>query len=365
MAEPDFDAYNEAQLRQVLTRIDASKYPERVRDIEARLAALPVKQAATVADVTSTVALSATSSVFWRRLIAFLIDMLVLGALGLVLAFFFQQRLIALGAWGRAVGFVVALAYFGMTESRWGNGRSLGKLVMRLRVVTRTGALLSIPAAFCRSAIFCLAYFLNGANWKVTPGQEWIATVQSLLIGALIVSVFYLLLFNRRTRQSLHDLAVGAFVVNAGPDGFVPPPTPVWRGHYAIAGGIVLVLSVGSTLLLQQATVKALVATQRAISALPDIYGVSVKVNVTAPRGATTSQMLLSGIVDESLGDPDRLAATIANLALDNYPDANAQQLIAVTLTSGYDIGIASGWRWTTYAWAPAHWRALAQQKRG
>jgi len=42
----------------------------------------------------------------------------------------------------------------------------------------------------------------------------------------------YLLLFNRRTRQSLHDLLAGSYVVRRGHDGPVPVAPP-WRGHVA------------------------------------------------------------------------------------------------------------------------------------
>lgn len=363
MPAPDFDSYTEAQLRQVLTRIDADKYPERVTDIETRLAAIQAApQRADPAPTSSTAAPPDSIAGFWRRLGAFLIDILVLGAVGLILSFFFHERFAALGAWGRAVGFLIALAYFGILESRWGGGRSLGKRVCRLRVVTRTGALLSAPAAFCRSAIFCLAYFLNGAGWKVTPGQAWLTVAQSCLISALIISVFYLLVFNRRTRQSLHDLAVGAFVVKAAPGALTLPALPVWRGHYAIVSGAVLVLSVGSMLLMQQTTVAALVATQRAISALPDIDRVSVNATVHLTGQSKARQLLLGGVVDASLGDPDGLATTMANIALETYPDASTQEVIVVTLSSGYDIGIAWGWSWTRYVWTPQQWRTLAKQ---
>jgi len=359
MQKPDFDAYTETQLRQVLTRIDRVKHPERVTDIEARLAAMPATPSVTPIDLQP-----ATIAGFWRRLGAFLIDMLVLGAVGVVLGWLFHERFAALGPLGRAVGFLVALAYFGLLESRWGGGRSLGKLALGLQVVTRTGAVLSPPAAFGRAAIFCLAYFLNGASLNVAPGQEWITLVQSLVIGILIIGVFYLLLFNRRTRQSMHDLAVGSFVIKTGRNAFAPPALPVWRGHYAISGGAVLALAVGGILLQKQATFASLLVTRQAISALPDIGRVTISANVMASGGAATRRLLIGGVVNASLGDPDALAVTAANIALATYPDAKTQQQIVVTLMSGYDIGIASDWRWTNYAWTPAQWRALAQKQR-
>lgn len=359
MQTPDFASYTETQLRQVLARIDAVKYPERVKEIEARLAAMPASPATPPDDLQPV-----NIAGFWRRLGAFLIDMLALGAVGVVLGRLFRERFAALGPWGLAVGFLIALAYFGVMESRRGRGASLGKLALGLRVVTRSGAMLSPPAALIRSAIFCLAYFLNGASWNAAPGLEWLIVAHSLVTGTLVIAVCYLLLFNRRTRQSIHDLAVGAFVIRTGPGAFAPPALPVWRGHYAIAGGAVLLLSAGGLMLQKQATMASLVATQQAISALPDIDRVRISANVLSSGNVTTRRMLIGGVVDASLGDPDALAATMANIALDTYPGAKTQHQIVVTLTSGYDIGIASDWRWTSYAWTPAQWRALAQKQR-
>ena len=39
-AKPDFARYSQEQLRQILTRLDAARFPERVQEIELRLAAL-------------------------------------------------------------------------------------------------------------------------------------------------------------------------------------------------------------------------------------------------------------------------------------------------------------------------------------
>ena len=315
--------------------------------------------------LTPTDAAPVTIAGAWRRLFAFVIDMLVLGAVGVALGLLLHERFAALGAWGRAVGFLVAVAYFGIMESRWGGGSSLGKMMLGLQVVARTGATLGMPAAFGRAAIFCLAYFFNGVSLTTTPGQEWITVIQSVFIGVLIISMFYLLLFNRRTRQSLHDLAVGAYVVKvrARPSAFAVPALPVWRGHYAIVGATIAVLSVGGVLLSKQKTMASLLATQQAISALPDVRSVSVSANVQSIGAGRAHRLLIGGIIDASLGDQDGLAATMASIALDTYPEAKAQQQIVVTLTSGYDIGIASSWRWTNYAWTPAQWRALAKKQ--
>lgn len=301
---------------------------------------------------------------FWRRLGAFIIDMLLLGAVGMALGLLLHAQFAALGAWGRAVGFVIAVAYFGVTESRAGGGQSLGKKLLGLKVVNRTGTPLRAPAAFGRAAIFCLAYFLNGASLNPEFGRQWIMLLQSVLIMSLLLGVFYLLVFNRRTRQSLHDLAVGAYVIKTGPGVFARPALPVWRGHFVIVGVAVVGLSAAGMLLMQQPMIAGVLATHRAISALPALNRITVNANVGFGGANKKRQLVISAFVDAtSTPNPEAVALQVAQTALNNYADVNNQQAIVVTILSGYDIGIASGQRWVTYARSPAQWRALAIQR--
>jgi hypothetical protein len=51
MGAPDFSKYDEAQLRQILTRIDRERFPERVTEIEARLETLTLRCKGSVAPI--------------------------------------------------------------------------------------------------------------------------------------------------------------------------------------------------------------------------------------------------------------------------------------------------------------------------
>lgn len=48
-------------------------------------------------------------------------------------------------------------------------------------------------------------------------------------------AIIYLYIFNRRTRQSLHDIVAGTFVPKRSPQGSVSF-TPLWKGHIAVVG---------------------------------------------------------------------------------------------------------------------------------
>lgn len=363
MDEPDFSSNTEEQLRQILTRIDAVRHPERVREIEARLSAMASVSARAEVEPDSVNAPPiATIAGLWRRIGAFFIDMLILGIIGMAAGALFREQFAALGAWGRVVGFIVTLAYFGVTESRPGGGQSLGMRVLGLRVVSRTGEALSASAAFIRAAVFCLAYFLNGAGFDLGPANQWVAVGISALIFGLIFSVFYMLIFNRRTRQSIHDLAVGAFVVKAGADKVSLSTEPIWRGHAAIVGVAILAMSVGGFLIskhfLQGEPLASLTLIQQSIRMLPGVDRVSVNLNSFSSNNGTTNRLLINAVIDASAPNPEALAQRIAQVALKNYAEASRQNAIVVTLTSGYDIGIASWWRSTNYVHTPEEWRA-------
>lgn len=71
------------------------------------------------------------------------------------------------------------------------------------------------------------------------------------ILGFIVVfgvggSTLYLLITNRATRQGLHDLAVGSYVVKAGEPGPVGA-MPIWRIHWIVLGLIfVLAISIGA-----------------------------------------------------------------------------------------------------------------------
>ena len=61
---------------------------------------------------------------FWRRLGAFAVDVVILGCAGIALGMAFFEYFASLGFRGRAVGFVIALLYFGIQNSSLAKGRT-------------------------------------------------------------------------------------------------------------------------------------------------------------------------------------------------------------------------------------------------
>ncbi len=190
--------------------------------------------------------LTATRSIgsFWRRFFAFFVDSLILGIIGFTLGAIFFDTLSQLGPWGKLLGFLIAVPYFAVTESNVGGGRSLGKRLLRLRVVDAQGNTLPFEHSFARYTVFAAPFFLNKLALPVSK-TPWVVFI---LLGVIVFGVggatLYLLIFNRNTRQGLHDLAVGSYVVRAGDTGPVETK-PFWKPHRVIAGSLLVLTLVG------------------------------------------------------------------------------------------------------------------------
>lgn len=173
----------------------------------------------------------------WRRFLAALIDFTFLGIIGHLVAWPFFDTLVALGPAAKLVGFFIALLYFAFPESSIGHGASLGKRLLLLQVVHVDGSTLTFEESLIRYIIFAAPVFLSGL---ALPLPRFPLPLFFLLL-ALISSVGgltqYLIVFNRNTRQGLHDLSVKCFVAesdNAGP----VAAKPIWKPHWWIVAAL-------------------------------------------------------------------------------------------------------------------------------
>lgn len=136
---------------------------------------------------------------FWRRLGAFVVDLILLCIAGLILGALSFDTFARMGAYARLIGFAIALAYFGILNSRIGGGQTLGKRWLGVRVVDVHGQLLTLPRSLLRYAVLGTPFFCNGL--PVDPNLAMSTPLGYLL--ALVVfggmfAIVYLYLFNRQ-----------------------------------------------------------------------------------------------------------------------------------------------------------------------
>lgn len=112
-----------------------------------------------------------------------------------------------------------------------GQGQTLGKRFMGIKVVGKDGRHLSLPRSFLRYSIFAIPSFCWKGDFITLIGFAGFAFFGFLGVG-LDAVICYLYIFNRQTRQSLHDLAVDSYVVDYFSTGRINLPK-IWKGHRA------------------------------------------------------------------------------------------------------------------------------------
>lgn len=292
----------------------------------------------------------------WRRLAAFVLDTLILAVLGLGIGWLFLEQVMAFGQWGRFVGFAIALVYFGLMNSRLLDGQTPGKMGMGLRVVDTAGEPIGVGRAFLRYSILGLPFYLNGIVLPSVFGTLPVAMVVSVVIFGGLFAICYLFLFNRRTRQSLHDLAVGTVVVGDHPERGHPTVLPVWRGH-AVPVALIAVLALAAPLMMgrlaEREDFRALLALQRGVLQEPDVQAASVTLKTTYPVGAPRQRLLVATVrVRNQQAVNQEVATRIERRITELYPQADRPLVTVVKLNWGWDLGIVRSNRSMAYRFA-------------
>ena len=292
---------------------------------------------------------------FWRRIVAFVADMTILAIVGLVLGLLLEKQFVQLGSWGRFVGFFIAFFYFGILNSKIFDGQTVGKKLLYIRVVNDNNETITLFRSFARYSVLGVPFFLNGAQFtnEATP---FLLYPISLIIFGGFLSITYLYIFNRVTRQSLHDLAVGTYVVNV--DAEKHSVGPVWRPHLIVVGTLFLasaLVPVFTSNVTQNEKFKDLISAQAALNEHRSVTYVAVSSGTTtrtSPGEGTKTTTYLSArafLEDNSVSDAV-LAEQLAKVLAASHPGAQQMDVIQIILTYGYDIGIAS--KWTSYSHA-------------
>jgi uncharacterized RDD family membrane protein YckC len=299
---------------------------------------------------------------FWRRALAAFIDSTLLAVLGWVLGLFFSEQFMQMGGWGRLLGFGIALLYFVPLNSRIGEGQTLGKRLLRIRVTAASGPLISLPRSFARSFVLMLPYFLNGAPVPTELLLSPLGAAVGIALFGLGGSIVYLFLFNRRTRQSLHDLAVKSYVVHTGAEEDEKPQ--MWRGHYVVVACILLLAAAISFVgprLGKLAGFSEILTTYEAVCREPEVASAQVMAPTTyftSTKGNRTSSGVTVNIrLNQRMADKETLGRKFARIVLETYPKAGAKDFITISFSEGYDIGIASWFLNHGFNYSPAQWR--------
>ena len=295
---------------------------------------------------------------FRRRLAAFLIDILILSLLGSLLAFAFFDPLARIGDLGRGIGFIIALLYFGVQNSDIGGGQTIGKRLLRIKVVDASGNFIGLAKAHGRAAVLILPVFFNTLQLPflrmANSTQMVFFVIQAVAVFGLGLGIVYLYLFNKETRQSLHDLIFGTFVVSRDADKAAPVGEVPWA-HKAVVACL-LAMSLAGPFFPGVSPGRG--------PGLTRLYedlartGKYTYIDVQNTQGMHGGTCLDIGVwLREEPGILEAEAEKVARLALADLPEPEARDVIVVRIGRGVDIGIATLLHTRKFHQSPMEWK--------
>jgi uncharacterized RDD family membrane protein YckC len=173
-----------------------------------------------------------------QRFLASMIDLVVITVPSLIVSRLLEN---VPGRAGDAVVTALVSVYFIVSYSAAGNGHTVGKFVLGIRVVNAMGEPLSVAAAAMRwfmsiGIALPLAFLAIGFE-RGLPLRTGPAFSICVPILCIVVIDSYMGIANSVSHRSLHDLAAGSYVVRRGHTGAVPSTAPMNRMHF---GGMAL-----------------------------------------------------------------------------------------------------------------------------
>jgi uncharacterized RDD family membrane protein YckC len=303
---------------------------------------------------------------FWRRLLAFLLDAFLLGIIGAIIGATFFDTLVHMGPWAHLVGFCIALCYFGPFDSSVGNGRTIGKRFLRLKVVGAQGGMLPLEEAILRFMVFAVPFFANGLSLPISRTPWFISALIGVVVFGGGATNLYLLIFNRPMRQGLHDLTVRSYVVTSESEGPIVSK-PFWKMHWAIIATLVALFGAVPSLiiprLLNRGMFPQLMTDATLVERIDGVQSAGVHETSVFHFGDKTSAKLLS-IDIQWTGDPgneEEIANQVAKVIFQNDHSIQNYTTLRIAITRGYDLGISSSWASRAFSYSPDEWRARIQ----
>lgn len=300
---------------------------------------------------------------FWRRLFAFLVDGVIVGVGAALVAAPFFGPLSRVGAWGRLIGFCMALPYFAFLNSRFGGGRTLGKRWLKIQVVDENGQPISFRRSLIRYTVFAIPFSLNQLPLPVTrtPSFVFVGITIMLILGGVSV---YLVICNRRTRQGLHDLAVKSYVASVAESGAIRRQT-IWPGHWAILVGLGVAAWTGVHVL--EKKISRAYPMGRMLDDLRDIEGMAGVQSAGVQdltwhswSGGETKTIFVVIVRWDGASQTDEDGAKrVARLLLQNDANVAQRDVLRIVVVRGFDLGIANASVTHPFEHTPAEWKQI------
>ena len=165
------------------------------------------------------------------RILAIIVDTIVLMAVGMILDIFFSDLFFKLSYKSYYIGFIIFVLYYSICESYIGKGQTLGKKATKIKLVDMNGKYLYYQRALSRVLIYIIPtsilWFLYPFMSKTLDIYTYIGntnpinvfTIFTFLSGSFYLMNFLLFFLNKTTRQLVHDYFTGSVLVDQSYEG--------------------------------------------------------------------------------------------------------------------------------------------------
>ena len=295
---------------------------------------------------------------FWIRLLSDLIDAVVLGAVGFVLARIFRGPLLRLGESAAIVGAPLTLAYTGVLQSHIGRGQTVAKRLLGLRVVRLDGSFLSLDRALVRWALMGMMSYGSAVAIALTTALPFLnMQTLSAALGGTQLALFLgcgLLVPFHPLKRGLHDLLTGSIVVRGGriPTAYVTRFQNARRDRALVIGAVaVAVLGTAAGLL---AAGKVPASLQPATNVVGSIQKLGIRNPGVADSfvsgpGGHVHQIVVTGYVpttDDGSPRVDNPEERILAIVRRDMPLAGVDAIV-ISLRKGINLGVYSSYEFS------------------
>lgn len=307
---------------------------------------------------------------FWIRPVAFLIDVLLLVIVGFVLGLLFKEYFISLKSNGIFIGFFASMFYFTICNSTICNGQTLGQFIFRIKVLDSNDNHLSLWSSLIRSAVLTIPYFF--LDYPI-PGLSVNSIISTVIFNTLLfvqIGFAYFYIFNKSTRQTIHDFAVNSFVVSCKKETESSERKRIKPLFYylylsvSIVLIIVLVIFSPSRIYTKKYPEKASISSK--LNTIENISKCNLSIGIYKSFDFQSSETyIILGCdihviqkIDENPESPENieLIKKAIGIILENYPDINSVNNINIRINRGYDIGIFRSYQKVEVVKSPDEW---------
>lgn len=273
----------------------------------------------------------------FSRIFAFMIDLIILSAACAVLSKYLIHYFPDAPLLFHCIGTLLCLFYFAFFNSNIGGAKTIGKMICGIHVTALNHQQISLIKSCARSSIVILPLCFIGYLQPFTQQSILLNILTALLISIVMVS-FYLVIFNRHTSQTLHDIIVKTQIQNKAQSFF--SQQPIWKVHYFICIGLALIIIAGSLWSYAQND-HSLEHEKTGLS--KHIKSLSIENRyVTLGEARSQSNVLIFNVgANENLEDRDFMTAQIMALKSAQPRIYSENAINQVQFNSSYQFGLA------------------------